>query len=163
MEKIREWHGMTNTKIYKAWSSMKQRCYNPKQQSYKHYGGRGIKVQQEFLNSFVLFYNCVSSLESFDIALINKGLLTLDRIDVNGDYEEGNLRWATNSLQQKNRRRRKDNSTGFVGVGYIKRRNRYMAYVTINGKLRYLGYSYKTAKCANDARLEFIKDNNVLI
>ena len=91
-------HGLHNTKIYKKWQSMKTRCNNPNASNYKDYGGRGITVCDEWLNDFESFYRWA----------INNGYkegLTLDRIDVDGDYTPSNCRWATIAEQNNNQRK----------------------------------------------------------
>jgi len=89
-------HGMFGAKIYKVWATMKARCYNAKQVSFKNYGGRGISVCNEWLN-FEPFRDW-----SFDNGY--KEGLTLDRVDVNKNYEPSNCRWVTWETQQNNRR-----------------------------------------------------------
>lgn len=88
-------HGMANTKLYKVWTSMLQRCENPNDKAYEHYGGRGIKVYPKW-HEFDGFYGHMRS-------GYQEGL-SLDRIDVNGNYEPGNVRWATRFEQQNNLR-----------------------------------------------------------
>lgn len=83
-------------KIYRAWDAMRQRCNNKNNRAYKYYGGRGISVCDEW-NKF----------ENFYIWAINNGhdkSLSLDRIDVNRNYEPSNCRWATHQQQTDNRR-----------------------------------------------------------
>lgn len=90
-------HGMTNTRIFHEWQSMLQRCNNPNNQRYEDYGGRGIKVCDEWIDSFVSF--CEWSMDNgYDEAL------TLDREDVDGNYSPDNCRWVTNFEQQSNKR-----------------------------------------------------------
>lgn len=82
---------------------MKQRCNNPNDHGYKNYGGRGIKVCKEWEDSFQAFYDYVSVLPHFG----EEGR-SLDRIDNEGDYEPGNVRWATRKEQNFNKRTNKN-------------------------------------------------------
>jgi len=86
------------TKEYVAWQSMKARCYRPKNRCFKDYGGRGIEVCDRWLRSFQTFLD--------DIGIAPSRELSIDRIDVDGNYEPGNVRWATPSQQRRNRRDR---------------------------------------------------------
>lgn len=89
-------HGKTNTRLYHIYNSMKQRCYEINNPSYIHYGQRGIIICKEWLSDFINFYNWS----------INNGYqkgLSIDRIDVNGNYEPSNCRWITKEEQQRNK------------------------------------------------------------
>lgn len=87
--------------LFETWCNMIYRCYNKNRADYKHYGGRGVRVQEEF-HEFELFFDYVSKLEHFDAKRDKK--LSLDRIDVNRGYEIGNLRWVSQSFQCANKR-----------------------------------------------------------
>lgn len=95
-------HGWYGTSLYKRWIGMRYRCNNPNSSMWHLYGGRGIRVCDEWNNSFMAFK---------DWALANgyeetapTGELTLDRIDTNGNYEPSNCRWISIFDQQSNRR-----------------------------------------------------------
>jgi len=85
------------TTEYRAWTSMKQRCLNPRSTFYRHYGGRGISIAPEWVDDFATFLE--------QVGLKPGRGYSLDRIDNAGNYEPGNVRWATWSQQLSNQRR----------------------------------------------------------
>lgn len=95
---LRHGHCISNkqTKTYNSWYRMKSRCNDPKNKCYKHYGGRGIKVCDRWLHSFPAFLE--------DMGERPEGY-SIDRTDNDGNYEKSNCRWATQSTQNKNRRK----------------------------------------------------------
>lgn len=99
-EHSRTTHNMTHTRIYGVWASMKQRCGNPDDKAYKYYGSRGIKVCDDWYNSFEKFYSWAKQ------SGYKQGL-TLERIDVNGNYEPNNCKWITQQEQMLNTRNSK--------------------------------------------------------
>jgi hypothetical protein len=104
LAKLNTRHGLSKagpngrgTPEYAAWARMRRRCETPTDRVYRHYGGRGITVCQRWRESFEAFLA--------DMGPRPGSNLSLDRLDVNGNYEPGNCRWATQSEQMRNTRR----------------------------------------------------------
>lgn len=96
---VRHGHSGRNTPspTYNSWRGMVERCSNPKQRHFKHYGGRGISVCKRWQ----VFENFLADMGERPVGR------TIDRIDVDGNYEPGNCRWATNREQALNKQKRK--------------------------------------------------------
>ncbi len=88
--------------VYDKWFRVRDRCYNPNNEAYSDYGGRGITMSNEFLESKEAWVTYLKELPNFG----EDAYYSIDRIDNNGNYERGNLRWATRSMQMRNRRPR---------------------------------------------------------
>ena len=81
--------------LYQIWQGMKARCLNPNNPHYANYGGRGIKICDEWINNFNQF---VADMKDRPCGY------SIDRIDNNGDYTPNNCKWSTKKEQQRNRR-----------------------------------------------------------
>lgn len=89
--------------LYLVYSAMLKRCRNPKDPRYQDYGGRGIRVHQEWVDDFWAFVRDVGDRPE-GVGPSGRALWSIDRIDNDGDYEPGNVRWSTPSQQRANRR-----------------------------------------------------------
>lgn len=117
-------HGYKRTRLYNTWLNIKQRCLNKNNPRYKYYGGKGINICREWRDDFATF-------ESWALSNGYDETLTIDRRDVNGDYEPSNCRWITNKKQQNN----KSNNRCITYKGETK---------TLKEWAEYLGFNYKT-------------------
>ncbi len=95
-------HGMAYTRLYNVWREIKRRCLTPTNDKWHLYGGRGIKICDEWANDFTSFYNW--SMENGYDENAERGEFTIDRIDVNGNYEPSNCWWVDMKTQQNNKR-----------------------------------------------------------
>lgn len=106
---VKQGQSTLNERLYRIYDHMKQRCYNKNVKGYEYYGGQGIKVCESWLNDFMTFYD-------WSINNGYKDNLTIDRINVNGNYEPNNCRWVDAKTQNNNTRRN--------------------VYLTYNGKIK---------------------------
>lgn len=126
--------------LFLNWIAMRQRCNNDKNKAYKDYGGRGIKVCERW-NEFENFLE--------DMGEKPSNLHSIDRIDVNGNYEPSNCRWATTIEQGRNKRMTSRNISGYTGVFWVADKNKWKS--TLSNK--HLGY-FDNKEDAIDARKE---------
>ena len=146
-------HGLSNHRFYNKWMAMMSRCYSKKAISYPNYGGRGITVHKEWqdVRNFVKWA---------DETYIDG--MTLDRIDNDKGYYPNNCRWADAYTQNINQRKKRNNTSGYVGVKWHKnkRENKWSASINIKNKYTYLGY-FKDKMDAVKARDDYIKEHNL--
>lgn len=94
-------HGLSKTRLYRLYTGIKTRCYNESDKHYHSYGGRGIRMCDEWRNSFKTFYDWAVE-HGYDEHADN-GMCSIDRIDVDGDYCPENCRFISMSEQQYNK------------------------------------------------------------
>ena len=125
-------HGLKNTRLYSIWRNMKGRTLNPKNKDYPNYGGRGITICDEWLDVQNFYDWAMSNGYSKE--------LSIDRIDNGGGYSPENCRWTTPTIQNRNQRIQKNNTSGYKGVSYHKRDKIFTAQIKVNKKRIHLGY-----------------------
>ena len=96
-------HGMTNTRLFHIWQGIKNICFNSNDEKYKYYGGRGITMCNEWKNDFKSFHDWAFA-NGYDENAETRQC-TIDRINVNGNYEPSNCRWITQKEQSRNTRK----------------------------------------------------------
>lgn len=146
-------HGDAGTRLYKIYKGMLNRCYLPTMTGYSNYGGRGITVHPEWVNSY----------ESFRDWALSNGYadnLTIDRKKVDENYTPNNCRWLAKELQQRNKQDIKGTSSNYTGVSLCKQTGNWIAMIKVNGKQKNLG-RHKSEHAAACARDQYIVDNNL--
>ncbi len=137
-------HGESRTRLHGIWCHMKTRCYCPTNPAWHYYGARGVRVCDEWLLSFVAFRDWAMA-NGYDESL------EIDRIDVNGNYEPANCRWATRTQQMRNTRKRCDAKTSrFKGVSRHSQNPKWVAQISLSdGKPTNLGSFDSEEEAAN--------------
>ena len=122
-------HGLSDTRTYQIWEGMKRRCRPDLAETYPYHAGKGITFCEEW--------------DKFENFFADMGLapddMSLDRIDVNGDYCKDNCRWATNSVQGYNKGLDPNNTSGKSGVSFYKQQGKWSAEIHVNNEHIRLG------------------------
>lgn len=147
----RKTHGLSRHTLYSVWHNMKQRCNNKNNKDYVYYGNRGIKVCDRWMD-VTNFIN--------DMSPTFKDGLTLDRINVNGNYQRENCRWVSMIIQTRNTNLRNTNTSSYRGVTWHKAKKKWNAKITVNYKRIHLGYFAEKIEAAK-AYDKYIIDNNL--
>lgn len=136
-------------RLYDIWRGLRQRCSNPKATNYSLYGGRGISVCIEW-----------EDYPTFRAWAMSHGYaahLSIERDNVDGNYEPSNCLWADNTVQACNKRKRLNQTSQYIGVAPNKKN--WQAYLDYKGKRHNLG-TYLTEVHAAQARDAFVTLNN---
>lgn len=123
--------GLSKHPVYNTWSTMKQRCHNPKNKNYAYYGGRGIKVCDRWLESFANFLEDVGERPSDQHFM--------DRRDNDGNYCPENFRWVTKKDSNRNKRSSANSSSRYKGVHWSKKNLKWIASIHYDNTSTYLG------------------------
>lgn len=143
-------HGLRKHRLYDVWCGMMRRCYKHHYKRYKDYGGRGIIVHQEWHDIKTFIEDMYPSFQEG---------LSLDRENNNLGYSKENCRWANQNIQSRNTRiLMKTNTSGYRGVSWHKKIKKFGAQITINNKIKHLGY-FETAVDAAKVYDKYILDN----
>ena len=156
ISEVNKIHGLSNHRLRYKWSSIKARIFNPNTSSYKYYGGRGIKMYEPWVHDTKSFIEYCMTLEGSD-----DNTLSLDRINNEGNYEPGNLRFTTPNIQVRNRRKLPGNTSGFTGVAYDIKHNEWQSYIYLNRK-KITIYRGKSKQEAINLREEYIIRNQLI-
>lgn len=131
-------HGMSRTSLFHVWRAMKDRCLNPNNRSYKNYGGKGVRVCDEWLDSTTFFDWARSS--GYEDGL------TIERIDVNGDYCPENCKWIPFAEQARNKTNNLMIEIDGVSKCLAQWCDEYdMSYFMVSQRIRKLGWEPKKA------------------
>lgn len=153
-------HGLSYLKEYDTFLNLRARCNKSNHPDYKNYGARGIRVYGGWLVNPKLFIDYIKALPNYGV----KGL-TLDRINNDGNYEPGNLRWATRATQTANSRvNNKHNNiphSGYIGITWDIEASYWRVRIYTGSKRVSLGY-FKTIQEALERRNDYIKTNNLV-
>ena len=143
-------HGLRNSPEYTTWQSLKNRCTNETSDDYKNYGCRGIKVCDEWMHDFNQFLSDMGNRPS--------PTHSIDRINVDGNYEPSNCKWATPLEQAKNKRVRSDSKSGAKGVIWDKESGKWRVFIGVNNKIIRIGRFKELAdaiKAREEAELKY--------
>ena len=146
-------HGLRGHRMYSTWLNMLDRCYNKNFKQFNDYGGRGIKVCEEWLD-IANFVDWVENKSNWVEGL------TLDRIDNDKGYTPDNCTFSTRTIQSINQRPQSNNTSGYVGVTWDKSRGKWSARVQIFKRGKHIGY-YLSKEEAVQARDNYIIENKL--
>jgi hypothetical protein len=152
-------HGLSQHPLYRRWAGIKERCYNANYKAFPYYGGRGITMSDLWLNNPAAFIAYCETLQGYGDCS-----LSIDRINNDGNYEPGNIRFATASEQSFNTRPSSRSILGIrcVSLKRVGNKTRYQVRVVINGVRTYIGI-YKSPKDAVDALNRCVIENKIPI
>lgn len=157
---------MSKTKEYKSWTKIRERVLNTRCNDYQFYGAAGIKLYGPWIHSFEEFYSYIGPIPT------DGRRYSCDRIDNDGDYVPGNVRWALPEQQARNKGKMKNNTSGYTGVHIEDKihpnRTNSTTYAVaqwhnINGKICKKSFSFKKygeelgLLCAIEARDQAIR------
>jgi len=125
-------HQLCCHKLYQTWADIIQRTTNPQNPAYKNYGGRDIKIAPEWRHDPAAFIHYCETLSGWD-----DPNLSIDRINNDGNYEPGNIRFTDYSVQNLNKR--PHSNTGHKFISFNKKQKKFIVKKYINGKHQYFG------------------------
>jgi len=158
-EMIEDEKTFIRNKLRVVWSAMKQRCFNSSSQNYKKYGEKGIRVCDDWFD-FDNFYNwSLNNGYKYIPDRNGRNLLTIDRIDPNGDYEPSNCRWVDYLTQNTHLSKNRNNKSGYTGL-FLQSSGRWLVTLSINDKSVNIG-TFNTQKEGLEARNKYIVEHGL--
>ena len=145
-------HGMSRTRTYQCWESMKARCNGSDKLGIEYYQSKGITYDPRWEDFREFFKDMGICPENY----------TLDRIDSDGNYSKENCRWTTRSEQSFNTKKQRNNTSGKTGVCWSKKENRWIARIDFQGKPIRLGAfkeKEEAIKVRNEAEIYYFGYN----
>ena len=146
-------HGNSSTRLHIIWRAMIRRCYSPTASNYHNYGALGVRVCDEWLNSY-------DSFSAWALANGYNDTLSIDRINSGLLYSPQTCRWATDTIQARNRKKQPNKSSQYIGISYDPKRDKYMALISVNKKYINLG-RYHIEEEAAHARDDYIRQQGL--
>lgn len=138
--------------LYRTYRDMIRRCGDPDHKDFKYWGAKGVRLCDEWLDSFQCFYD-------WAFPQYSPGL-SIERADTNGNYCPENCTWIPKSEQPINRGIFCNNTSGFKGVSFMPPRRKFKAYIGVNKKVIYLGL-HSTAELAAAAYDDYVIANGL--
>jgi hypothetical protein len=154
-------HGMTGSRLHYVWRAIKNRCYNKNNPEYKHYGGVGVILCDEWKNNFINFYTWAIN-NGYKETPTRRNEVEIDRRNTLGNYEPSNCWWTDHCINSQNKKLiMSSNTSGYRGIKFNENNsvNKWESWIGWNKKRHYLG-SFSAPELAARAYNDFVIENH---